>query len=77
MKDHHTYENGLKYKPDYKWPEPGSERNCPKFDHNLELAEDVPNYFGKPWWCHKCQYQFSEEEFPDMKCPLKDDSDQS
>ena len=47
MKDHHTYENGLKYKPDYKWPEPGSERNCPKFDHNLELAEDVPNYFGK------------------------------
>ena len=35
MKDHHTYENGLKYKPDYKWPEPGSERNCPKFDHNL------------------------------------------
>ena len=43
MKDHHTYENGLRYKPDYKWPKPGSERNCPKFDHNLELAEDVPN----------------------------------
>ena len=29
MKDHHTFENGLKYKPDYKWPESGSERNCP------------------------------------------------
>ena len=22
---HHTFEDGLKYKPDYKWPKPGTD----------------------------------------------------
>jgi len=28
----------------------------------MQLNEDNPAYFGKPWWCPKCQFQFSEEE---------------
>ena len=74
MKEYHTYEGGLKYKPDYKWPSPGTERQCPKFDHKLEMVKDQPSYYGKPWWCFKCQYQFSEEDFPDMKCPSKENT---
>ena len=27
MKEYHTYENGLKYKPDYKWPKDGSQKD--------------------------------------------------
>ena len=49
---HHTFEDGLKYKPDYKWPEPGSERECPKCKVKLELQEDLPS---------------SEEDFQDLK----------
>ena len=62
MQEHHTYENGLKYRPDYKWPEEGAKRNCPKCDDSLELVENVDNYCGKPWWCVPCQWQFSEED---------------
>ena len=50
---HHTYEDGLKYKPDYKWPEPGTVKNCPKCKRPLELCEDSPSYYGKPWWSYK------------------------
>lgn len=69
---HHTFEDGLKYKPDYKWPEPGTERKCPRCSHSIELVEDKPNYYGKPWWCSRCKWQFSEEDFPDMECPSQE-----
>ena len=39
---HHTYEDGLKYKADYKWPEPGTVKTCPKCKRPLELCEDSP-----------------------------------
>ena len=29
MQDHHTPDPAFKFKPDYKWPEPGNERNFP------------------------------------------------
>ena len=64
---HHTFEDGLKYRPDYEWPEPGTERNCPQCNKPIELVEDRPTYYGKPWWCSKCKWQFSEEDFADMK----------
>ena len=62
MKEYHTYENGLKYKPDYKWPKEGSQRDCPKCDGILEVVEKNKAYYGKPWWCFSCQWQFSEED---------------
>ena len=69
---HHTFEDGLKYRPDYEWPEEGTERKCPRFSHLIELVEDRPNYYGKPWWCSKCKWQFSEEDFPGMECPSQE-----
>ena len=66
---HHTFEEGLKYRPDYEWPEPGTERKWPKYEHSIELVEYRPSYYGKPWWCYKCKWQFSEEDFPGMECP--------
>ena len=69
---HSIYEGGLKYRPDYKWPNPGTDRKCPRFEHSLEIIEDKPNYYGKPWWCYKCQWQFSEEDFPGMKCEIQE-----
>ena len=63
---HHTFEDGLKYRPDYEWPETGTEKKCPRCQRELELVENSPSYYGKPWWCYKCQWQFSEEEFAKM-----------
>ena len=63
---HHTFEEGLKYRPDYEWPGPGTEKKCPKCQRELELVENSPSYYGKPWWCYKCQWQFSEEDFAKM-----------
>lgn len=63
MQDHHTHEKGLKYTPEYAWPAPGTEKNCPKCNQPLELQDNDPTYFGKPWWCGSCQWQFSEEDF--------------
>ena len=62
----HTFEEGLKYRPDYELPEPGTEKKCPKCQRELELVENSPSYYGKPWWCYKCQWQFSEEDFAKM-----------
>ena len=45
-----------------------TERECSRFHHLLVLADDRPTFFGKPWWCYRCQWQFAEEDFPDMKC---------
>ena len=68
----HTFEDRLKYRPDYKWPDPNTERECPQHKHHLELIENKPNYYGKPWWCYKCQWQFSEDDFPGMECQAQE-----
>ena len=68
---HHTFEDGLKYKPDYKWPKPGTERKCPTCKRTLELCEDSPSYYGKPWLCFKCKWQFSEEDLEEIKASKK------
>ena len=39
---HSVYEGGLKYRPDYKWPEPGTDRKCPRFGDSLEIIENKP-----------------------------------
>ncbi len=62
MKEYHTYENGLKYKPDYKWPKDGSQKDCPRCNESLEIIKENKAYYGKPWWCSSCQWQFSEED---------------
>ena len=62
MQKHHTFDSGLKYRPDYKWPEEGTERDCPKCNQNLELVANLYTYYGKPWLCAPCQWQFSEED---------------
>ena len=72
MSKPHNFDISFKFRPDYKWPDPGSERECPRFHHLLELADDRPTYFGKPWWCYRCQWQFAEEDFPDMRCQSKE-----
>ena len=40
MKMSDIFENKLKFRPDYKWPDPEKERECPRFHHLLELADD-------------------------------------
>ena len=62
MDNNISYDGGLKFKPDYKWPEKGSVEVCPKCSEKLELGENRKTYFGKPWWCVTCQWQFSEED---------------
>lgn len=66
MSFHHVFEDKLKYKPDYKWPEEGSSEDCPKCSSQMELNEEKPSYYGKPWWCYKCQWQFSVEDLEDL-----------
>ena len=62
------FENKLKFIPDYNWTEPETERKVPRYHQFLELVENRPTYYGKPWWCYRCQWQFSEQDFPEMKC---------
>ena len=52
----------IKFKPDYRWPTEGSNKNCPKCNTPLTLNENRPEYMGKPWWCNVCKWQFSDEE---------------
>ena len=66
MLEHHTFEKGVKFRPDYKWPEEGAERDCPRCEQSLELVEDLDLYYGKPWWGPPCQWQFSEEDLDGM-----------
>lgn len=66
MHKHHTSEEGYKYKPDYKWPVDGSVKDCPRCKEELELVENKKTYFGKPWWCAPCQWQYSEEDLEDL-----------
>jgi len=62
MSNNQELDNSVKFRPDYKWPVEGSVRNCPKCNKAMQLQENVDAFFGKPWWCHSCQWQFSEEE---------------
>jgi|TARA_B110000093_G_C12742623_1_gene315045 hypothetical protein len=62
MSNNQELDNSVKFRPDYKWPSEGSERNCPKCDKAMQLQEDLDAFFGKPWWCYSCQWQFSEED---------------
>ena len=57
----------FKFKPDYAWPKPGTEKKCPRCESILELIEKKDTYFGKPWWCVPCQWQFSEEDLNKVK----------
>ena len=61
-----TYDPAIKFKPDYVWPEEGAERNCPKCETAMQLVDNDPTYFGKPWWCPQCKWQFSEEDLTDQ-----------
>ena len=62
MTDNHNIEESIKFRADYTWPKEGSKRNCPRCDNSMQLQADIRDYYGKPWWCHACQWQFSEEE---------------
>jgi len=62
MTDNHNIEESIKFRADYTWPKEGSKRNCPRCDNSMQLQADIRDYYGKPWWCHSCQWQFSEEE---------------
>ena len=61
-----TYDPAIKFNPDYVWPKEGTERNCPKCETAMQLVDNDPTYFGKPWWCYKCKWQFSEEDLADQ-----------
>lgn len=62
MEKHRTFDPSIKFKPDYQWPQEGTHRQCPRCGIEMQLNENAETYFGKPWWCSKCQWQFSEEE---------------
>ena len=62
MTNEQQLDNSVKFKPDYQWPEKGVKRDCPKCSEPMQRQENIAEYYGKPWWCHKCQWQFSEEE---------------
>lgn len=67
MENSISYDGGFKFKPDYKWPKEGSKETCPKCSEDLELVEKRKTYFGKPWWCVPCQWQFSEEDLAKVR----------
>lgn len=65
MSKEQQLDNSVKFRPDYKWPKKDAKRNCPKCQDPMQRQENLPEYYGKPWWCHSCQWQFSEEELTD------------
>jgi|TARA_B100001750_G_C15513974_1_gene605612 rubredoxin len=65
MSDEQQLDNSVKFRPDYQWPDKDAQRNCPKCNDPMQRQENVSEYYGKPWWCHTCQWQFSEEELND------------
>ena len=65
MENNQNTEHSVKFRPDYTWPEYNAERDCPKCEKPMQLQENHRDYYGKPWWCHFCQWQFSEEDFPE------------
>jgi len=73
MHQHHTLEEGFKYRPDYEWPEVGAEQDCPRCGESLELVENKKTYYGKPWWCAPCQWQFSQEDLNQAEIDSKEE----
>ena len=71
--EHETHEYGFKYKPNYKWPEKGTEKDCPRCGIDLELIENKETYYGKPWWCAPCQWQFSEDDLKQAELDSKEE----
>ena len=59
----------------YRWPEPGSETDCPYSGIALQLNEQRRGYNGKPWTCPQCIWYFSEDDlkkradYEDKDCP--------
>ena len=45
MENNISYEGGFKFKPDYKWPEKGTKKECPRCNEQLELIENRKTYF--------------------------------
>lgn len=62
MENTQNLDNKIKFRPDYQWPETGTERDCPRCGKPMQLQEDMRDYYGKPWWCGPCKWQFSEED---------------
>ena len=62
MSNSENLDNSVKFRVDYTGPKEGSTRDCPKCNEPMQLQANVNEYYGKPWWCHGCQWQFSEEE---------------
>ncbi|MFQ6606847.1 MAG: hypothetical protein ACE5DP_04285 [Fidelibacterota bacterium] len=67
MDDHKTPQPEIKFSPKYEWPSEGTQRDCPRCGTSLQLMEAKPTYFGKPWWCPECQWQFSEKDLSTPK----------
>jgi len=67
MQDHHTFKDGINFRPKYKWPRKDAKQNCPKCNEPLERVANSKNYYGKPWWCSSCQWQFSQEDLVSLK----------
>ncbi|MFQ6613583.1 MAG: hypothetical protein ACE5D1_01955 [Fidelibacterota bacterium] len=74
MRDVEKYENPIQFRPEYSWPEPGAEADCPRCGEQMQRVEPRPEYFGKPWWCSKCQWQFSQEDLATKEAPVQTDS---
>lgn len=66
MDKYTTYDPPIKFRENYAWPEKGTLRNCPRCDTQMQLNDNDETYLGKPWWCPKCQWQFSEKELADQ-----------
>ena len=62
MANNQDLDNSVKFRVEYKWPKKGSSRKCPKCSKPMQLQADLRDYYGKPWWCHFCQWQYSEED---------------
>ena len=73
MNDFYSNEFGLKFKPSYVWPKPGDKKDCPKCGETLELVEKRDSYYGKPWWCVDCQWQYSEEDLNQVKIDSREE----
>ena len=73
MNDNFSYEEGFKYRPDYEWPKLDEARECPRCGDVLEIVEDKPTYYGKPFWCAPCQWQFSIEDLEKAEIDSKEE----
>ena len=73
MSENQTLDSGFRYRPDYEWPEEGTLKDCPRCNEPLELVENRESYYGKPWWCPSCQWQFSEEDLLNVQVDSKEE----